>query len=91
MGGSPFRIVAPVVRGVEPAAAGWKEMAASNWQARTVRTKEEENKHDCREKKSMLERRKKESVRTQIWHKADQADATGQTGVPQWSDRWGVL
>jgi hypothetical protein len=30
-------------------------------------------------------------VRTQIWHKADQADATGQTGVPQRSDRWGVL
>jgi hypothetical protein len=30
-------------------------------------------------------------VRTQIWHKPDQADATGQTGVPQRSDRWGVL
>jgi hypothetical protein len=28
-------------------------------------------------------------VRTQIWHKADQADATGQTGVFQQSDRWG--
>jgi hypothetical protein len=27
-------------------------------------------------------------VRTQIWHKADQADATGQTDVPQRSDRW---
>jgi hypothetical protein len=30
-------------------------------------------------------------VRTQIWHKVDQAYTTGQTGVPQQSDRWGVL
>jgi hypothetical protein len=30
-------------------------------------------------------------VRTQNWHKADQANATDQTGVPQRSDRWGVL
>jgi hypothetical protein len=33
----------------------------------------------------------RDSARTQIWRKADQADATGQTGVPQWSDRWSVL
>jgi hypothetical protein len=33
----------------------------------------------------------KKSVRTQNWHKADQADATGLTGVPQRSDRWSVL
>jgi hypothetical protein len=28
-------------------------------------------------------------VRTQNWHKADQVDATGQTGVPGQSDRSG--
>jgi hypothetical protein len=33
----------------------------------------------------------RDSARTQILRKADQADATGQTGVSQWSDRWSVL
>jgi purine-nucleoside phosphorylase len=33
----------------------------------------------------------RDSACTQIWRKADQADATGQAGVPQRSDRWSVL
>jgi hypothetical protein len=31
------------------------------------------------------------TVRTQNWHNPDLADDTGQTDVPQRSDRWGVL
>jgi hypothetical protein len=30
-------------------------------------------------------------VRTQNWHIADQTEATGQTGVPGWSDRSGPI